>query len=57
MERDGMKSVANFLTLQVSGSPLGEPGGVSWGLISVIVLLAWLGTALVMSSDLRPGRR
>lgn len=51
-ERDGAKSVASFLTLRISGETLGEGGGVPWAVLSVFVILGWLGLAAILGSDL-----
>lgn len=51
-ERDGMKSVASFLALRLSGESLGEGGGVPWAFVSILVLVGWLGLAAVLGSDL-----
>lgn len=53
-ERDGMKSVANFVTLDVEPDPLAEGGGSGWPLLGI--LAAWIVIAALVTSDLPRSR-
>lgn len=54
-ERDGMKSVANFIALDVEPEPLGTGGFPEWPLL--LVLGAWVAIAAIVALDLpRAGR-
>lgn len=54
-ERDGMKSVANFVTLDVEPDPLVEAGGVGqWPLLAI--LAAWVLLAAYVAIDLPRAR-
>lgn len=54
-ERDGMKSVANFVTLDVEPDPLAGGGGFSgWPLLGILAV--WLLIAAFVTSDLPRSR-
>jgi hypothetical protein len=54
-ERDGMKSVANFVTLDVEPDPLARGGGFSgWPLLGILAV--WIVIAAFVTSDLPRSR-